>query len=127
VEQWETTTVGVRRVERIQHLEVFEGCHKECVQDSSLRLEAERKLRRYRTFEKSPQRITGSLFRGVFSMRCKFACGWTSFHREIPGSFRRNHQEGWTVRILGGEFTKSREPLDLMEKQVSYHEYFRRF
>jgi hypothetical protein len=94
VEHWETVFAGVRRVERIQHLEVFEGCHKECVQDSSLRLDAERKIRRYRTFEKSPQRRTGSLCHGVFSRHYKFACWWTSFHGEILGSFRRNHQEG---------------------------------
>jgi hypothetical protein len=31
------------------------------------------------------------------------------------------------VGILDGDFVKSHESLDLMEKQVSYYEYFRRF
>jgi hypothetical protein len=36
----------VRRVECIQHLEVFKDCRKECVQESFLRLRVTRKIKR---------------------------------------------------------------------------------
>jgi hypothetical protein len=55
----------VRRVERIQHLEVFEGCRKECVQESFLRLRVIRKLRKDKAFEivegQCREVVTGSL------------------------------------------------------------------
>jgi hypothetical protein len=41
----------VRKVEVIQHLEVSESCHKECAQESSLRLRFVRNLRRDKAFE----------------------------------------------------------------------------
>jgi hypothetical protein len=41
----------VLRVERLQALEVFEGGHKECVQESFPRLEVIRKLRKDRAFK----------------------------------------------------------------------------
>jgi hypothetical protein len=42
---------SVRKVEENSTLQVFGGCHKECVQESSLRLEVVRKLRKDKTFE----------------------------------------------------------------------------
>jgi hypothetical protein len=42
---------SVRKVEEHSTIQVFGGCHKECVQESSLRLEVVRKLRKDKTFE----------------------------------------------------------------------------
>ena len=41
----------MRRVEGLQHLDVVEGCHKECVQESFLRLKVIRKIRKDKAFE----------------------------------------------------------------------------
>jgi hypothetical protein len=46
-----TTVVGVRRVERIQALEVFEVCCKECAQESFLILRVIRKFWKVRPSE----------------------------------------------------------------------------
>jgi hypothetical protein len=51
VKNSEIVAAGVRRVQGFQHLEVVEGCCKGCVQDSSLRIEAERKLRKDKVFD----------------------------------------------------------------------------
>jgi hypothetical protein len=42
---------SVRKVEEHSTLQVFGGCRKECAQESSLRLEVMRKLRRDKAFE----------------------------------------------------------------------------
>jgi hypothetical protein len=42
---------SVRKVEENSSLQVFGGCHKEYVQESSLRLKVVRKLRKDKTFE----------------------------------------------------------------------------
>jgi hypothetical protein len=41
----------VHRVEKIQTLEEFEGCRKECAQESFLRLRVVKKLRKDKAFE----------------------------------------------------------------------------
>jgi hypothetical protein len=41
----------VCKVEERSTLQVFEGCHKECVQESSLRLEVVRNIRKDKSFE----------------------------------------------------------------------------
>jgi hypothetical protein len=65
----------------IQHLEVFEGCRKECVQESFSKTQSWRKLRKDKAFE-----IVEGLHRKLYLevlRRCrKFVCRWTSFTEE---------------------------------------------
>ena len=55
----------MRRVEGIQHLEVFEDCRKECAQESFLSLRVIKKLRKDKAFEivegQCKEAVTGSL------------------------------------------------------------------
>jgi hypothetical protein len=89
----------VRRVERIQHLEVFEGCRKECVQDSSLRLELRESSggigpssnRR----REAQEACAVECLAGVASLRAGGQVLWRN-----TWFICRNHQEGRTVGIL---------------------------
>ena len=60
-----TVVVGVRRVERIQHLGVAE-CLQQGVRASPSGRIRVGEIRRYRTFEKSSKESTGILCRGMF-------------------------------------------------------------
>jgi hypothetical protein len=70
----------VRRVERIQHLEVFEGCRKECVQESFLRLRVIRKLRKDKAFEivegQCREVVTWKFVRSVVSLHAGGRVPW---------------------------------------------------
>jgi hypothetical protein len=76
---------------RIQHLEVFEGCRKECVQESFLRLRVIRKLRKDKAFEIVEGQVQGSC-------DWKFVRSVVSLHRRWTSSveehlvIRRNRQ-----------------------------------
>jgi hypothetical protein len=76
----------------IQHLEVSEGCRKECAQESFLRLRVIRKLRKDKAFEIVEGQAQGSCDL-KFKKHRKFACRWTSSAEEHL-VIRRNRQGG---------------------------------
>jgi hypothetical protein len=112
----------VHRVEGFNTWKCLKVCRKECEQGFSERLEVVRKLRRIWTFEgvegRQEAKYLESLKEGVVTRR-RTSSGERHFgvRAEVLKRKRR------TVGILCGEFTKSREPLDLTEEQGSYHEY----
>jgi hypothetical protein len=84
----------VRRVKRIQHLEVSEGCRKECVQGSFLRLrvmESSGRIRPSKLLKDNAREVVTWKF---VRRRRKFAPQVDKFHGGTLGHSQKSSKEG---------------------------------
>jgi hypothetical protein len=115
VKNLETAAAGVRRVEGIQHLKVFENLPQGV---------------RARVFLKDFRVGKSSKGFEAFKVEGRKETKYLKFEEGIATSDRRrtsSQRKRRTVEFSGGEFAKSREPSDLTEKQGSYGESVERF